>query len=457
MSSGDRRIFRMQDHAPNGWKFQSLYDLAEYINGKAFRQSELGDKGLPVIKIAELHNGITASTKYYDGKIEEWFYLKKGELLFAWSGSVGVFTWNGGPAVLNQHIFKVKAKPGIDQKFLKYLLQFHMPIFELLVKDKATTMGHVRIEDLKSIEAAIPPLHEQRKIAEILGSLDDKIELNYEMNKTLEAIAQAIFENWFVDFEPFEDELAYNEELGEEIPRGWEVVRIGDFVHVEKGVSYKSEDLKARSDVGLVNLKCILPGGGFRNEVKPYSGKFEPKHVLRIGDIVVAITDLTQNREVIGMPARIYPVETFKKLVLSLDLVALRIKDEKALKQSFLYYLLLTPRYKGYVNGCAYGTTVRHLKPTDILNFKFALPPYEWIAKFAEIADSIFDLLVHNFMETRVLEEIRDALLPKLLSGEIRVKVDVEEEFPEETKKLEDIGRKKAKIQVSLEEWLRHG
>jgi hypothetical protein len=77
MSSGDRRIFRMQDHAPNGWKFQSLYDLAEYINGKAFRQSELGDKGLPVIKIAELHNGITASTKYYDGKIEEWFYLKK--------------------------------------------------------------------------------------------------------------------------------------------------------------------------------------------------------------------------------------------------------------------------------------------------------------------------------------------------------------------------------------------
>ena len=457
MDSNNKKVFKMQDHIPNGWKYQSLYDLAEYINGKAFKQSELSDKGLPVIKIAELHNGITTSTKYYNGKIEDWFYLKGGELLFAWSGSVGVFVWKDGPAVLNQHIFKVNAKTGVDQRFLRYLLEYHMPIFKLLVKDKATTMGHVRIEDIKNIEAAVPPLQEQHKIAEILGSLDDKIELNYEMNKTLEAITRAVFKNWFVDFEPFEDELAYNEELGEEIPRGWEVAMIGDFVNVEKGVSYKSENLKARSDVGLVNLKCIAPGGGFRNEVKPYSGKFEPRHILRRGDIVVAITDLTQNRGVIGMPARIYPVEPFKILIPSLDLVVLRIKDEKTLKQSFLYYLLLTPRYKDYVNGCASGTTVRHLKPTDILNFKFALPPDEWIAKFAEIANNIFDLLVHNFMEIRVLEKIRDALLPKLLSGEIRVKVDVEKEFPVETKKLEEIKEEKAKIQVSLEKWFKNG
>jgi type I restriction enzyme S subunit len=451
---------------PHGWKRRKIRDIAEVVGGSTPDTKDSSNYGgsIPWITVKDLsqHNkryifrgerNITEKgLKAIGNRL-----IPKGSLLISSRAPIGYLAIAGTDLTTNQGIRSLVFKHGCqcDPEFVYYLIKHNVRIFENFAS--GSTFREITGSTIEELEFVFPPYPEQRKIAEILGSLDDKIELNYEMNKTLEAIAQAIFENWFVDFEPFEDELAYNEELGEEIPRGWEVVRIGDFVHVEKGVSYKSEDLKARSDVGLVNLKCILPGGGFRNEVKPYSGKFEPKHVLRIGDIVVAITDLTQNREVIGMPARIYPVETFKKLVLSLDLVALRIKDEKTLKQSFLYYLLLTPRYKGYVNGCAYGTTVRHLKPTDILNFKFALPPYEWIAKFAEIADSIFDLLVHNFMEIRVLEEIRDALLPKLLSGEIRVKVDVEEEFPEETKKLEDIGRKKAKIQVSLEEWLRHG
>jgi type I restriction enzyme S subunit len=308
---------------------------------------------------------------------------------------------------------------------------------------------------IENAEVLLPPPTEQNEIAEILGSLDDKIELNYEMNKTLEAIAQAIFKNWFVDFEPFKDELVYNKELDKEIPKEWEVVKLGDLVDLKKGLSYRSEDLREKSEVGLVNLNCIARGGGFQNKIKPYSGKFESDHIVQVGDVVVAITDLTRNREIIGMPARIYPVEDFKTLIASLDLVILKPKDEKRLKQSFIYYLLLTRDYWGYVNGCADGTTVLHLKPEDILSYKLALPPQDWQARFVKVADSTFELLIHNFRESCILEKIRDMLLPKLLSGEIRVKVDVEKEFPEQVKKLEEIGKEKVKLQESLGMWLK--
>jgi type I restriction enzyme S subunit len=349
---------------------------------------------------------------------------------------------------------RVKTRNKNDQRFLYYLMLFNQKFWRQI--HSGTTFEEITSEDIENLEVFIPEnILERHKIAEILGSLDDKIELNYEMNKTLETIAQAIFKNWFVDFEPFKDELVYSEELGKEIPRGWEVVKLGDLVDLKKGLSYRSEDLREKSEVGLVNLNCIARGGGFQDEIKPYSGKFESDHIVQTGDVVVAITDLTRNREIIGMPARIYPVEDFKTLVASLDLVILKPKDEKRLKQSFLYYLLLTRDYWGYVNGCADGTTVLHLKPGDILNYKLTLPPQDWQARFAKVADSIFELLIHNFRESYILEKIRDTLLPKLLSGGIRVKVDVEKGLSEEAKKLEKIREEKAKFRASLDRWFK--
>jgi len=380
--------------------------------------------------------------------------LKEGTIVITARGTVGEIRVLGEPMAFNQTCYGIIPKnDSIDNDFLYYALKNALEKMKALAY--GTVFETVTTRTFEELTIPIPSLLEQRKIAEILGSLDDKIELNYEINKTLDAIAQAIFKNWFVDFEPFKDELVYNEELGKEIPRGWEVVKLGDLVDLKKGLSYRSEDLREKSEVGLVNLNCIARGGGFQDEIKPYSGKFESDHIVQTGDVVVAITDLTRNREIIGMPARIYPVEDFKTLVASLDLVILKPKDEKRLKQSFLYYLLLTRDYWGYVNGCADGTTVLHLKPGDILNYKLTLPPQDWQARFAKVADSIFELLIHNFRESYILEKIRDTLLPKLLSGEIRVKVDVEKGLSEEAKKLGKIREEKAKFRASLDRWFK--
>ena len=120
----------------------------------------------------------------------------------------------------------------IDHDFLYYSLKLKMSY--LLALNRGTSNPLITQRDIEMLEIPYPSRSEQCKIAEILGSLDDKIELNYEMNKTLEAIAQAIFKNWFVDFEPFKDELVYSEELDKKIPRGWEVVKIGDLAELKK-------------------------------------------------------------------------------------------------------------------------------------------------------------------------------------------------------------------------------
>jgi type I restriction enzyme S subunit len=421
--NSSKGIFKMQDYVPNGWESRSLYDLAEYINGKAFKQSELGDKGLPVIKIAELHDGITTSTKYYDGKVEEWFYLERGELLFAWSGSVGVFVWNNGPAVLNQHIFKVKARPGIDQRFLRYLLQYHMPIFELLVKDKATTMGHVRIEDLKNIETTIPPLHEQRKIAEILGSLDDKIELNYEMNKTLEAIAQAIFKNWFVDFEPFKDELVYNEELGKKIPKGWEIRKISEIFNLIKG---KKCNLVEKRKEGC--LPYLLIEAFEKGNIKYWTNERQP---FAEAQDVVLVADGERSGKVLR----------FKEGILGSTLLMLKQKDSSFDVRNYAFLLL---KYKeNELMKHRTGSAIPHLDKNYLASLKIIVPPSPVVENFNKIVNPLFEMIVHNQEEIITISNVRDVLLPKLLSGEIRVKVDIEKEFPEEIKKLEEIEKEK--------------
>ncbi|MDQ7088937.1 MAG: restriction endonuclease subunit S [Acidobacteriota bacterium] len=127
--------------------------------------------------------------------------------MFSWSGqpetSIDAFWWRGPEGWLNQHIFRVLPDVGIDPTFFFYLLRYLKPNFVAIARNKRATtagLGHVTKRDLKNAhEEGVPPLPEQRAIAHILGTLDDKIELNRRMSETLEAMARALFKSWFVD------------------------------------------------------------------------------------------------------------------------------------------------------------------------------------------------------------------------------------------------------------------
>jgi len=133
----------------------SLYDFAEYINGSAFRPDELGDTGLPVIKIAELKSGITDSTRFFDGDKGNRYLVANGDILFSWSGnpetSIDIFIWADGNGILNQHTFNVKSKYNCPW-FTYLLLKYHKPLFTKVASNKQTTgLGHVTAGDLKRL------------------------------------------------------------------------------------------------------------------------------------------------------------------------------------------------------------------------------------------------------------------------------------------------------------------
>jgi type I restriction enzyme S subunit len=163
---------------PAGWKTASLYDLADWINGYPFDQRTLNveKRGLPVIKIAELQKGISDTTQYYDGEIDSIYSLKQGDLLFAWSASIGIYIWSGENAVLNQHIFRVF--PKIQKSYLYFLLKKLDFLFQRIVENKATTMGHVTVEDMKRIMTYVPDENKKLEIAKTLDPLFQKITLN---------------------------------------------------------------------------------------------------------------------------------------------------------------------------------------------------------------------------------------------------------------------------------------
>ena len=198
-------IYRPQ--FPKHWKRRSLHAIAQWVNGLAFRNIQFSTTGRPVIKIAEIKEGISGQTKFTHQTFDESVRIRSGDLLFSWSGqpetSIDAFWWRGPEGWLNQHIFRVSPINGIDNTFFYYLLRYLKPNFVAIARNKQTTgLGHVTRRDLENIEVAHPDPSEQRAIAHVLGTLDDKIELNRRMNDTLEAMARALFKSWFIDFDP---------------------------------------------------------------------------------------------------------------------------------------------------------------------------------------------------------------------------------------------------------------
>jgi type I restriction enzyme S subunit len=148
---------------PEGWEFQPVYDVAKFINGAAFKNFSFSDEpdSLPVVKIAEIKNGITGQTKFTNSQLDNKYLIENGEILFSWSGnpdtSIDTFIWDKGRGWLNQHIFKVSLHKESDRCFVYYLLKSLKPIFTEIARDKQTTgLGHVTAADMKRLRVLKP-------------------------------------------------------------------------------------------------------------------------------------------------------------------------------------------------------------------------------------------------------------------------------------------------------------
>ena len=169
----------------------SLFDLATWKNGLAFKKINFSETGVPVIKIAELNNGIGGTTAYTQQKFSEDVHLNKGDLLFSWSGnpqtSIDIFRFNLEEGWLNQHIFKVTPDENVvDRNYFYFLMKNLKMYFTQIATNKQTTgLGHVTIADIKRMSVIIPSIDIQRKIVSYIKPIDDKILLNNEINNNL--------------------------------------------------------------------------------------------------------------------------------------------------------------------------------------------------------------------------------------------------------------------------------
>ena len=293
----------------------------------------------------------------------EKYRLRDGDIVIARTGaSTGASAYIKDPprAVFASYLVRLRAKPDFSARFLAYVLKsegFWTYIRGVLGDKSAQPNASASTMTAAPIRAPREKA-EQRAIAHILGTLDDKIELNRRMNATLEAMARALFRSWFVDFDPvrakmdgrdtgltkdvadlFPDRLV-DSELGD-APEGWTIESLAEHCHAVKGVSYKGSGLG--DGMPLHNLNSVHEGGGYKYEgIKFYAGDYTDRHVVRPGDVIVANTEQGHDRLLIGYAA-IVPKCFGEQGICSHHVYRLRPRRSGDLSTPFLYQLLNSP------------------------------------------------------------------------------------------------------------------
>jgi type I restriction enzyme, S subunit len=404
--------------------------------------------GVPVISAKNVKNGrlsLNAEVRYVPVDLfERWMSdrLRAGDVLLTSEAPLGeaAFLKDDTDYCLGQRLFALRAdETKVHPRFLYYLLRSPRARQALEARATGTTAQGIRQAELVKVELEIPPLTHQQEAAALLGSLDDKIDLNNEMSNTLEEIARSIFKSWFVDFEPVRAKMLGHKPRGVEtdtatlfpdrlvsssrgrIPEGWQVSTLGELTHDVRGRSYRSSEL-SDSRTALVTLKSFRRGGGYRRDgLKAFTGSYKQEQVVAPGEVVIACTDVTQAAEVVGRPAVVLPDDRFDTLVASLDVVILRSKAPD-LSAPYLYFLTGTEEFTSHAYAHTSGTTVLHLDRRCIAAFSVVCPPPQLLSAYSEISEPMFQRIQENATESVLLARIRDALLARLVSGELELK-----------------------------------
>jgi len=342
------------------------------------------------------------------------------------------------PARVNQHVAILRTDPAkLDSRFLRHALVSPEAQSRLLAWAGAgATRDALTKGMIESFELLAPiDVAEQRAIARILGALEDKIELIRRMSETLESMARSLFKSWFVDFDPVRAkcqhrETALPEEVARlfpdalestehgEIPKGWSYRPLGELVDLTRGRTYKG-NLKGLPGPVLLGLASIRRNGGFRDDnLSTYGGESPEDLLVYPGELFASLKDVTQAADLLGAVARV-PGHV-KAGRLTQDTVKLGLKSGKT-SRSILYRCLLTDAYRAYCRAHATGTTNLGLSRDDFLAFPIPQPPESVARLYDSINLSLDSRIALLTEESRTLAAMRDLLLPKLISGELRV------------------------------------
>ena len=301
----------------------------------------------------------------------------------------------------------------VNPRYLFYVLyssEYYQMMQRIAGGAAQPKMGIYKVE---AIEISLPPLSTQHRISSILSRYDSLIENYQKQIKLLEEAAARLYKQWFVElkFPGYQ-----NTTIIDGVPEGWEKKTLSEIFTFIRGKSYTSKEL---SDDGIimVNLKNIQAFGGYKRDVeKRFTGKYKDEQSLNKGDLIMGVTDMTQERRLVGHVAL---VPNFNEpATFSMDLIKI-IPFE--IPKNFIYCSM---RYGGLstkISPLANGVNVLHLKPEAIMGLEMTIPPMGLICEFNLFFDKTMNSILNLQSQIRHLTESRDRLLPKLMSGELEV------------------------------------
>ena len=390
-----------------------ISDLGKVITGKTPRTSILENYGgkipflTPSDNLSEKFSPTTSKTLTKIGlnEVKNCLLPSKSICVSCIGSDLGKVVLTKKPTVTNQQFNSIVPNEENDADFIYYLMTVVGKHLNYLSKT-STAVPIINKSTFANYEIEIPNIKEQKRIGKILSSLDDKIELNRRINDNLEQQAQALFKSWFVDFEPFKKGKFIDSELGM-IPEGWQVEELGNITNSITEKVGKRTDIKVLSPVNTGDL--LLSEEYFTKQV--YS-----KNLAKY--IMVAPNDFAYN------PARInigsIGMNTFDfSGCVSPVYVVFRCEKEY---HHFFNIFKATKNFKEEVNTRAIGGVRQTLSYKDFSLIKIVYPPKEVVNQFNKIYSHIMTLIKKNVLENKRLHQTRETLLPKLMSGELKIK-----------------------------------
>jgi len=433
------------------WTSYKIGEIFELVNGYAFKSGDFISSGIPVLKIKNIkpNNVVLDDLSYVSVEVASRRNdkaIRRGDILITMSGNRfdgSKDTWVGkvayfdisGHYMLNQRVGVLRPREGvvIDRKCAAYFLSSD-DYQKLFISIATSSGGQANLSPAQILgeQLHLPPIEEQARISELLGGLDDRITLLRETNATLEAIAQALFKSWFVDFDPvrakaegrqpeamdattaalFPDSFEESE-LGL-VPKGWRAGMLSDLASFQNGYAFKSQDW---TDTGhpVVKIGDVKPG------LIDFSGcsRVDPATVIGLerfklsrGDVLVGMTGYVGET---GLVPRIEPDAYINQRVG-------RLVTRAGLSDiGMVYCAVRDPAYKAYAEAQSHGSAQANVSGAALLAYPLVITSPDLLCIFNRIAETLLESVLSNHEQAQILTQLRDTLLPRLISGQLRL------------------------------------
>lgn len=335
--------------------------------------------------------------------------LEKDDIIISARGTVGELAMIPYPMAFNQSCYGLRANPKIvESAYLYYLLK--NTVNELKNNTHGSVFDTITKDTFSAVEVEIPPIKEQIKISSILKNIDDKIALNQQINNNLEQQAQAIFKYWFVDFEPFKDEDFIDSELGK-IPNGWEISNLTDIAEYLNGLAMqKFRPLDGEIGIPVMKIK-ELRQGCCDNSSELCSPNIKNEYIIHDGDVIFSWSGSLL-------------VDIWCGGICGLNQHLFKVSSNKYDK--WFYYMWTKYHLNRFIAIASdKATTMGHIKREELNKAKVLIPSKADYSKINSILKPIFEMIILNRIENQRLIMIRDHLIPKLMTGEIQIPLEV--------------------------------